>query len=409
MNNSAVTLRQKYTTSSLDLPWEQDAIALRRDFHAHPELGFEEVRSSGIIAERLKQLGIEVRTGVGGTGVIGLLHGGTPGPVVLVRADMDALPVEEANEWEWKSTVTGKMHACGHDAHMATALTVARLLAAERESLCGTVKFMFQPAEEGLGGASKMIEDGLLDDPKPDFALALHVWSTLDVGKVAVKPGPIMASADAFTARIIGKGGHGAMPQQAIDPIVIASQIVLALQTTISRGISPLQSGVVTVGRIASGSTFNVIPNEAVLEGTVRSFDETVRCTLERRCREIVEELPRAFGATGEFHYKRDFPVTVNDAQVTAIVQGALEAEFGAEYVEEFEMTMGAEDMSQVLEQIPGCYFFVGGRNPVIDAVYPHHHPKFNIDEQALLIGARAMCAAVRACSRAATGMKRSL
>jgi amidohydrolase len=398
MTGSTDNLKEKFIAPSLDLPWQQDIVALRRDFHEHPELGFEEVRTSGIVADRLRALGLEVKTGVGVTGVVGILKGGKPGPVVLVRADMDALPVDEKNDLQWKSSIAGKMHACGHDAHTATALTVARLLVAEKEDLAGTVMFMFQPAEEGLGGAGRMMDDGLLDDPKPDFALALHVWSDIEAGKVATRVGPLMASADTFRARIIGKGGHGAMPHQTIDPVVIASQIVLGLQTTISRNISPLQPAVVTVGKVWAGSAFNVIPNEALIEGTVRAFDETVRSTLQRRCREIVEELPRAFGAHGEFEYEVGFPATVNEARMTDVVRRAAASVVGEENVLEFEPTMGAEDFSLVLQKVPGCYFFVGGRNPDIDAVYPHHHERFNIDEGALEIGARTMCAAVKEC-----------
>ncbi len=398
--STSAPLKEKFAAPSLNLPWQDDIVALRRDFHAHPELGYEEVRTSGLVAERLRALGLEVQTGVAETGVIGLLRGGQPGPTVLVRADMEALPVEEANDWEWKSSVAGKMHACGHDAHMATALSVARLLVQEKDTLAGNVKFMFQPAEEGLGGAGRMIEEGLLDDPRPDYALALHVWSDLEVGKIATKTGPVMACADQFQARIIGKGGHGAMPHQAIDPIVIAAQVILALQTSISRSLHPLQPAVVTVGKVWAGSAFNIIPGEAHLEGTVRSFDEGVRATLERRCREIVEELPKVFGAFGEFQYVRGYPATVNDPRVTEIVQRALSMAVGPDNVVEFEPTMGAEDMSLVLQRVPGCYFFVGGRNPVIDAVYPHHHPKFNVDERALEVGTRAMVAAVKECLR---------
>lgn len=386
---------------SLELPWEKDIVALRRDFHAHPELGYEEVRTSGIVAQRLRALGLEVREGVGKTGVVAILRGAHDGPQVLVRADMDALPVEEMNDWSWKSTVKGKMHACGHDCHTATALTVARLLVEERESLRGSVKFMFQPAEEGMGGAGAMIDDGLFDGGKPDFALALHVWSDTETGKIAVSSGPVMACADGFKARIIGKGGHGAIPQQTIDPIVVAAQIILALQTTVSRSIDPLQPAVVTVGQVTAGNAFNVIPNEAYLEGTVRSFDQTVRDTLERRCREIIEELPRAFGARGEFEYLRGYPATVNDAGVTELIRPALESVVGAENVVPFTPTMGAEDFSLVLEQVPGCYFFVGGRNENLGAIYPHHHENFNIDERALEIGARAMVAAVKECLNA--------
>lgn len=395
---SSNSLIEKYAAPSLELPWEQDIIALRRDFHTHPELGYEEVRTSGIVAQRLRDLGLEVRESVGKTGVIGVLRGSKPGPVVLVRADMDALPVLEENGWEWKSSTPGKMHACGHDCHTATALTVARLLSQERGKLSGTVKFMFQPAEEGLGGAEKMIADGLLEDPKPDFALALHVWSDVEVGKVAVRSGPVMACADSFKAKITGQGGHGAMPHQTIDPVTIAAQVVMALQTTVSRNIDPLHPAVVTVGKVWAGNTHNVIPNEALLEGTVRSFDQNVRNMLERRCGEIIEDLPRAFGATGEFHYERGYPATVNDKSVTELVERAAKSVVGEDNLVPFVPVMGAEDMSLVLEKVPGSYFFVGGRNEAIDAVYPHHHPKFNIDERALHVGAQVMIAAVKEC-----------
>ena len=405
MTTTTAPLKEKYLEPSLELPWQQDIVALRRDFHANPELAYEEVRTSGIVAQRLKALGLEVFTGIGQTGVVGLLHGSRPGPCVLVRADMDALPVLEENEWEWKSTTPGKMHACGHDCHVATALTVARLLVAEKENLRGTVKFMFQPAEEGYAGAQKMIDDGLFEDgkygPKPDIALALHVWSDLEVGKVSIKSGPVMASADEFEAIIHGKGGHGAMPHQTIDPVVVAAQVVLAMQTTVSRSLDPLQPGVVTVGKVLAGSAHNVIPGRADLAGTIRSFDPVVRATLERRCRELVEELPMAFGAQGEWHYKPGYPPTINDAGVTEMVGKALKKALGNERVEPFTPVMGAEDFSLVLEQIPGCYFFVGGRNEAIDAVYPHHHAKFNIDEGALEIAVQAMVAAVKECLNA--------
>ena len=396
------TLQQKYSAPSLELSWQQDIVALRRDFHAHPELAYEESRTSGIVASRLRALGLEVWTGIGQTGVVGVLRGALPGPCVLVRADMDALPISEENDWEWKSGVAGKMHACGHDCHVAVGLTVARLLAAERSTLRGTIKFMFQPAEEGFAGASQMIADGLLEDgkfgPRPDMALALHVWSEIEVGKVATKSGPIMACADEFEATIFGTGGHGAMPHQTIDPITIAAQIVIALQTTISRNLDPLQPGVVTVGKVIAGSAHNVIPGQADLSGTLRSFDPTVRALLERRCREIIEELPKAFGARGVWHYKPGYPATANNERVTELVQNAIGKTIGEENSIPFVPVMGAEDFSLVLQEIPGCYFFVGGRNAAIGAVYGHHHPKFNIDERALETGARVMVAAVKEC-----------
>lgn len=388
-------LTENFVAPSLTLPWHEDIVALRRDFHTHPEIGFEETRTAAIVAARLRELGLEVQEGIGGTGVVALLRGKEDGPTVLVRADMDALPILEDNDWQWKSGTSGKMHACGHDAHTATGLTAARLLVQEKDTLRGSVKFMFQPAEEGLGGARRMIEDGLLDE-KPDYCLALHVWSDIEVGKIGLKSGPVMACADKFTARIIGKGGHGASPHQTVDPIVIAAQIILALQTTISRNIRAMDAGVVTVGKVSAGSAFNIIPGEALLEGTVRAFDPTVRATLERRCREIVEELPPVFGARGEFEYIRENPPTVNDETITERLRPAFERVVGPENVIEFQPTMGAEDMSLVLQQVPGCYFFVGGRNETIDAIYPHHHPKFNIDERALFIGAQAMTEAVK-------------
>lgn len=382
----------------LALPWKNDIVALRRDFHAHPELGYRETRSAGIIAARLRALGYQVAEGVGVTGVIGVMSGtaaGPAGPCVLVRADMDALPIDEQTDWPWKSQTPNVMHACGHDCHMAIGLTVARLLAHKRGQWSGTVKFMFQPAEEGLGGAAKMMEAGLLENPRPDFALALHVWSEIDAGVIGLSPGPVMAAADEFRAIIIGQGGHGAMPHQTTDAIVVAAQVIGALQTVVSRNIKPLEAAVVTVGSLHSGSAFNVIPGEAHLEGTLRSFDPTVRTVLRDRCRNVIETLPQAFGAQGKWQFFPGYPATINDENVTARLQAVFETIAGPQNVRPFEPTMGAEDMSLVLQHIPGCYFFVGGRAQASQAVWPHHHPSFNIDESALTLGARAMVAAV--------------
>ena len=388
-------LRQRYAEPSLNLPWQQDIIALRRDFHAHPELGYEETRSAGVVAARLRELGLTVQEGLGVTGVKGVLRNGD-GPVILVRADMDALPVEEQNDWEWKSEISGKMHACGHDAHMAIGLSVARLLAESRDEWSGTVVFMFQPAEEGGNGAGRMIDDGLLNDPAPDLAFALHVWSDVEVGKVAVSPGPAMASADMFKARIFGRGGHGAMPHQTVDPVVVAAHMVTALQTIVARNIDPLQPCVITVGRIQAGNAGNVIPDEAILEGTFRAFDPQVREELMRRIEEMFKTLPPVFGATGACFFHPPTPATINDEGATEIARQGIENAVGAENVMPWTPLMGAEDMSMVLERVPGCYFFVGGRNENIGANYPHHHPKFNIDERALEIGARTMVSVVR-------------
>ncbi|PQV65396.1 amidohydrolase [Abditibacterium utsteinense] len=389
-------LQKNAVSPSLQLPWEEDVVALRRDFHAHPELGFEEVRTARIVAQRLRDLGLEVTENVGQTGVVALLRGGKPGPCVLVRADMDALPIEEENAWQWKSKNAGKMHACGHDAHTAIGLSVARILTQEKDDLAGTVKFMFQPAEEGLGGAGRMIRDGVLENPKPDFALALHVWSALEKGTIGVSSGPVMACTDEFRARIIGQGGHGALPHQTIDAILMAAHVVTALQSVVSRNVKPLDAAVVTVGKIEAGTAFNIIPGEASLEGTLRAFEPEVRKNLETRCREIIETLPKAFGGRGEWQFFEGFPAVVNDEAVTQRITPALQSVAGKENVAPFEPTLGAEDFSLVLQEIPGCFFFVGARNAEIDAVYPHHHPKFNIDESALHLGARALVAAVK-------------
>lgn len=240
-----------------------------------------------------------------------------------------------------------------------------------------------------------MIGDGLLEEPRPDYALALHVWSEIDAGVIGLSPGPVMAAADEFRIKIIGKGGHGAMPHQTIDAVVVAAQVVGALQTIVARSIKPLEAAVLTVGSLKSGSAFNIIPGEATMEGTLRSFAPQVRANLQERARQIVETLPQAFGAQGTWQFLPGYPATVNDQSVVARLQPVFEAIAGRENVRPFEPTMGAEDMAQILEQIPGCYFFVGGRSERSQSVWPHHHPRFNIDESALELGARAMTAAV--------------
>ena len=246
--------------------WPPTSRDLRRDLHRHPELGFEEYRTAGIVSAELNRLGLEVTTGVGKTGVVGMLEGGGPGPTVLVRFDMDALPVSEETGAEYASQNPGKMHACGHDGHVAVGLTAARLLSAHRSELAGNVKFLFQPAEEGRGGAQAVLEAGVLSNPRPDLTLALHIWNEKPLGWVGVVPGPLMAGSEIFHVRITGKGGHGAMPDQTIDPMVAAAQVISALQTIVSRNISPLEAAVVSVTRIWGGETFNVIPPAVELQ-----------------------------------------------------------------------------------------------------------------------------------------------
>jgi amidohydrolase len=367
---------------------------LRRDLHMHPELGFQEVRTAGIVARELSQLGMEVTTGVAKTGVIGLLEGERPGPVILLRFDMDALPVTEETGAEYASRNPGVMHACGHDAHVSTGLTVARLLHQHRSELAGTVKFMFQPAEEGLGGASGMMDAGLLENPAPVKALSLHVWNDRPVGWVGVAPGPVMAGAGSFRLRLVGKGGHGASPHQTIDPLLAGVQIVTALQSVVSRNISPLQSGVVSVTQFHSGDAVNIIPQVATLAATIRFFDPAVQKTLYERVEQIIVGIAQAMGCVAELQMGPTLPAVVNDAGISARVAATARQTLPDFNVDTNYQTMGSEDMSLVLQKVPGCYFFVGAGDPQIGHGHAHHHPKFDIDERVLPNAAGLMASA---------------
>ncbi|KAF0108817.1 MAG: amidohydrolase [Anaerolineaceae bacterium] len=369
---------------------------LRRDFHMHPELGFQEVRTAGIVAKELTALGLEVTTGVGGTGVIAILGGTKPGPVVLVRADMDALPITEETEAAYASQTKGVMHACGHDAHTAVLLTVARMLHARRAELPGTVKLVFQPAEEGMGGAEKMIEAGVLENPKVDAALALHVWNERPVGWFGIAGGPTMAGAEIFKVRVIGKGGHGAVPHLAVDPVLAAAQVVSALQGIVSRNVPPLQTAVVSVCTVHGGETFNVIPPAVELTGTIRTFDAAVRQTVLARFEQTVQAAAGAMGCRAEIDLQRLTPATVNDPGAAARVQATARRLFPKTDVDTTNyVTMGSEDFAFILEKTPGCFFFIGTANPDKGLDAAHHHPKFDIDESALPHAAALMTAAV--------------
>ena len=377
--------------------------ALRRDFHIHPELGYREVRTAGIVAKELESLGLEVTKGVGKTGVVGLLEGGKPGPTLLIRFDMDALPIVEDTGAEYASQNNGVMHACGHDGHTAIGLTVAKILHAHRDQLKGTVKFVFQPAEEGLcgedvGGAQMMMRDGVLENPKPDMALSLHLWNEKPLGWVNVAAGPIMSGAEQFSIKLTGKGGHGAAPHETIDPIVAAAQIVTALQSIVARNVAPLETAVVSVTTIHSGEAFNVIPQEVEMKGTIRTFDLKVRERVLARFNEIVTGVANSLGCAAQIEVKRVTPATVNNAAVAAKVQETARrilpprtSELDtAPYV-----TMGSEDMAFMLEKVDGCYFLIGSNDKERHLDYGHHHPKFDFDEQALVRGAGLMATAV--------------
>ncbi|OLC05642.1 MAG: hypothetical protein AUH46_01995 [Gemmatimonadetes bacterium 13_1_40CM_70_15] len=376
-------------------PVDRDAlVATRRDLHQHPELGFQETRTSTLVAERLQSLGYQVKTGVGQTGVVAVKReggggsGGGQGKCVMLRADMDALPVEEANELPYKSTHPGRMHACGHDGHVAIGLEVARRLA--RLSLPGAVKFAFQPAEEISNGAQAMIRDGVLDAPKVDAAFGIHLWNDLPVGTIGIMPGPVMASVDEFEITILGRGGHAAAPHQTIDPVLIAAHVVTGLQSLVSRRRNPFEEGVVSVTQVSAGHAFNVIPGRADLRGTVRTFGGKFFEEAQRLVEEAAQGIAGAFGASAEVRYRRLSGPMANDEKMTALMKDVGEEIVGKERVIGGVRTMGGEDMSYFLRQVPGCFAFVGSAPPGKKAS-PHHSPTFDIDEDALPIGAELL------------------
>jgi amidohydrolase len=372
-------------------------IADRRHLHEHPELGMHEHETAKFVIERLQALGVEdIRTGISETGVTGLIRGTGSGvgadKVVLVRADMDALPILEENDVEYRSQTDGVMHACGHDAHTSILLGVTRILMDQRDQFAGTIKVLFQPCEEtGPGGAVWMIEQGVLEDPHVDACFGLHVWQNEPVGSVLVGDGPVMAASDRFEITVQGKGGHGAMPHGCVDPIVIGMEIVGALQTLVSREVDPTDSAVLSVCTFRSGHALNVIPDTAEIGGTVRTFNPEVRDLIERRIGEIAEGIGRAMRAEVKAEYRRGVSATVNDPAMAAIARQAAIEVVGENNVRPQIPTMGGEDFSAFLEQRPGCYFFVGTNNEGRGLTWGHHHPRFDIDEDALAIGVETM------------------
>ncbi len=365
-----------------------ELVRYRRHFHTHPELSLEERETAAFIERELRDGGFdEIRTGIGKTGILATLKGAKPGPVTLLRADMDALPVQELNEVAYRSVNAGVMHACGHDGHMAILLGAARTLRRQRAAIPGTLVFCFQPGEEGYAGNKLMIEDGALENPHVDRTFALHLYTGLDAGKIGVRDGPFFASSDRFDIELIGKGGHGAMPQMTVDPIVAAAQLVTLLQTIPSREIAPKDPVVVTVGALHSGTTFNVIPERAYLQGTARAFDESVRRSLPERIERIVAGLSEAMRLEYRFEYRFVYPPTVNDSEINDVVREVGRLVVGAaEVVDPHELVMWSEDMSFMQEQRPGAYFLLGARGPRIGGV-PQHSAHFDIDERALRVG----------------------
>ncbi len=375
---------------------KEELVTLRREFHRCPEVGFEEKETAEKIANYLKELGLEVKTGIGKTGVVGVLTGYGPGKTIGIRADIDALPLEEQTGLDFASRNKGRMHACGHDSHIAIGLGAAKILSRYKDQIKGKIKFIFQPGEETLAGARAMLDDGVLAGPAVDAIIGLHNWSDLESGLIGIKKGPIMAAADKFTITIKGKGGHGAVPHQTVDPVVIAANIIDDLQKIVSREIDPLETAVITVGTLNAGTAYNIIPDKAELSGTVRTFNPEVRQFIIKRMEEVTAGYCQGARGEYEFNYNDGIPATVNDPDLTEEVINILKASFGEDKViESVRPSMGGEDFSLFQQKIPGVYFFLGTRNEVKGITSSIHNPEYLIDEDILPTGVRAFCEVV--------------
>jgi amidohydrolase len=364
-------------------------INTRRDLHRIPETGYTEKKTSAYVAEYLNREGLEVQTGIAQFGVVGLLETGRPGPNLMIRADMDALPLKEETGLAFASTHEGVMHACGHDAHMAMALGAATVLTRIRNELNGTIKFVFQPAEEGPGGAKPMIDAGVMENPKVDYAIGCHVWPDIAEGTVGVRPGPFLAAMDRFDIKIIGKGGHGAMPHLCVDALEVGTQVVNALQRISSRHISPLEPVVVTVASFHAGTTFNVIPGEAELSGTTRTFNLDIWDSWEQRLEKVVRGVCESMGAEFELKFSKGYPPTINDESMCEVVRRCAAEVVGPEMVIKPDQSMGGEDMSYFLQRSKGCFFALGvGREGYASV----HNPKFTFNEEVLALGVETHC-----------------
>jgi len=375
-----------------------ELVGWRRQLHRHPELGFEEHWTSEFVAERLRALGLEVRTGLAETGVVGVLRAAAATrPAVLLRADMDALPIQEVEGREYGSQIPNRMHACGHDGHMTMLLGAATLVCENKNELDRDVIFCFQPAEEGGGGGRRMIEEGVLDLADVGTVYGLHLWSPLPVGTVYTRPGPMMAGNDEFIATFRGRGGHGALPHTARDPIVAAAQAVTTLQSIVARSIDPIEPAVVTVGSFHAGSAANIIPDEARLEGTMRSFDKQVRVLLRERVQEVLEAAARGAGCELDYKLIKGYPAVINDSDAVKLARREAGRVFGDANVIENPPMAAAEDFSYFLEQRPGAFLFLGAGNEERGITAPHHSPRFDIDEAALPRGAELLARLAKA------------
>ncbi|MCB1189492.1 MAG: amidohydrolase [Leptospiraceae bacterium] len=378
---------------------KKELVEIRRYIHQYPEIEFQEIKTAQLVMEHLERLGYPYENKIAKTGVVSLIDSGKPGKTVLVRADMDALPIHEENDCEYRSKHNGIMHACGHDGHTSILMAYASELKTNFASMIpkGRVLLVFQPAEEGGGGAQIMVQKGILEKYKVDVAFALHVWNHIDIGKVGIVNGPIWASVDQFKITVHGKSGHGALPQHSVDPILVSAHIITALQSIVSRSIDPLEPCVITVGSINSGNAFNAIPDNAVMRGTVRTYSKEVHNSFPKRMEKIVEGISESFGAKAEVDYLKIDKPTINNPNCADFVRQAVRNLIGEDAITEKDVrSMGGEDFSAFLEKVPGCYFLIGSRNPFKNCVYPHHHSKFDFDEDALPIGLEVMKETVR-------------
>ncbi len=366
-------------------------IAIRRELHRIPELGFREEKTSAFVADYLKQEGLSVVTGVARTGVVGLLETGRPGPTLLIRADMDALPITEETGLPFASQHPGVMHACGHDGHMAMALATATVMNALKDRINGTIKFVFQPAEEGPGGAKPMIDAGVMDNPQVDYALGCHIWPTIPEGTIGIRAGVLMAAMFRFDITIKGKGGHGAMPHLCVDALETACQVVAALQRIVSRQMDPTSPTVITVGKFEAGTAFNVIPETAAICGTARTFDKATWERWPGIIETVVKGVCESMGAGYEMSHEQGYPPTVNDPGMADRMKRIAGEVVGIERVVIPDMTLGGEDMAFFLEQVPGCFFCLGAGN---DAYAGIHNPRFGFNEAILLSGVETYCRA---------------
>jgi len=364
-------------------------INTRRDLHRIPEVGYTEEKTSAYVADYLNREGLEVQTEIARFGVVGLLETGKPGPTLMIRADMDALLLQEETGLEFASTHDGVMHACGHDAHMAMGLGAATILSRIKNDFSGTIKFIFQPAEEGPGGAKPMIDAGVMENPRVDYYIGCHVWPEIPEGTIGVRSGPFLAAMDRFDLKIIGKGGHGAMPHMCIDALEVGTQVVNALQRISSRHMHPLEPTVVTVGSFHAGTTFNIIPGEAEMCGTTRTFNLDIWDSWEQRLEKVIRGVCESMGADFELKFSKGYPPTVNDDDISEVVRCCAAEVVGLEKVVVPEQTMGGEDMSYFLQRSKGCFFALGAGR---EGYAPVHNPRFMFNEDILSLGVETHC-----------------